>query len=72
MRAYVVDRAADLGMREAEIDAPVASRGHAVIEVHATSLNRGELLHLDRYRSLPEGTVPGWDVVAAWLVSFAS
>ena len=62
MRAYVVDRAADLGMREAEIDAPVASRGHAVVDVHATSLNRGELLHLERYRSLPEGTVPGWDV----------
>ena len=42
-----------------EVDAPVAERDQAIVEVHASSLNRGELSLL---RSRPEGWRPGQDI----------
>lgn len=58
----MADRSAELGIRETDVVAPAASPGRAVVEVHAVSLNRGELLHVQRYHLVSEGAVPGWDV----------
>jgi NADPH:quinone reductase-like Zn-dependent oxidoreductase len=38
---------------------PPAGAGQALVEVHASSLNRGEVFHLGER---PDGQVPGWDV----------
>jgi NADPH2:quinone reductase len=38
---------------------PPAGAGQALVEVHASSLNRGEVFHLVER---PDGQVPGWDV----------
>jgi NADPH:quinone reductase-like Zn-dependent oxidoreductase len=62
MQAFVADHAAGLGLGEREVPEPAATPGRAIVEVHAVSLNRGEVLHLQKYRLLPEGTTAGWDV----------
>jgi NADPH:quinone reductase len=42
-----------------EVGAPPTGAAQALVEVHATSLNRGEVFHLG---GRPDGQVPGWDV----------
>jgi NADPH2:quinone reductase len=59
MRVLVADHAAPAGVSLREAPDPEPSPSEALIEVHAVSLNRGEV------RRLPlreEGTTPGWDV----------
>jgi NADPH:quinone reductase len=59
MRALIADRSAPSGVSLAEAPDPRAAPHEALVEVRASSLNRGEV------RRLParvEGTVPGWDV----------
>jgi NADPH:quinone reductase len=59
MRALVADRSAPAGVSLREAPDPEPGPSEALIEVHAVSLNRGEV------RRLPlreEGTTPGWDV----------
>lgn len=51
------DRPAKLALREAP--APLPAAGEAVVDVAATSLNRGEL---GRLAAAPAGQVPGWDL----------
>jgi NADPH2:quinone reductase len=62
MKAFVADPAVELGLSEQEVPQPAAAPGRAIVEVHAVSLNRGEVLHLQKYRLLAEGTTAGWDV----------
>ena len=62
MRAFVADPDAALGLALCEVDEPRPGPGRAVVAVHATSLNRGEVLHVQKYRMLAAGAVPGWDV----------
>jgi NADPH:quinone reductase-like Zn-dependent oxidoreductase len=59
MLALVADRSAPRGLARAERPEPEPRRNEAIVEQHASSLNRGEI------RRLPvreEGTTPGWDV----------
>lgn len=51
------DRPSKLDLRETP--APVPASGEAVVDVAATSLNRGEL---GRLAAAPAGQVPGWDL----------
>jgi NADPH:quinone reductase-like Zn-dependent oxidoreductase len=57
--ALVADRSSEVGLSHAEVPEPDAHPGEALVEQHATSLNRGELRRLP---TREEGTVPGWDV----------
>jgi NADPH:quinone reductase-like Zn-dependent oxidoreductase len=57
--ALVADRSADLGLSHGEIGEPDPHPDEAIVELRATSLNRGELRRLP---TREEGTVPGWDV----------
>jgi NADPH2:quinone reductase len=59
MRAVLADRSAPAGVSLAEAPAPEPAAGHAVVEVRAVSLNRGEVRRLP---ARAEGTIPGWDV----------
>jgi NADPH:quinone reductase len=59
MRALVARRSAPEGVELAEVPAPEPTPSEALVEVRATSLNRGEVRRL---ASRAEGTVPGWDV----------
>lgn len=59
MRALVVDHAAPNHIALAEAPDPTPAPGEALVEVRATSLNRGEVKRLPVH---PDGTVPGWDV----------
>lgn len=58
MRALVADPSSPgrVGMRE--VPEPEANRDETVVEVHAISLNRGEL---NRLRTAADGWRPGWD-----------
>jgi NADPH:quinone reductase len=59
MRALVADRSAPSGVSLREAPDPQPDRSEALVEVRATTLNRGEV------RRLPgrtEGTIPGWDI----------
>jgi NADPH:quinone reductase-like Zn-dependent oxidoreductase len=59
MRALVADRSAPSGVSLREAPDPQPERSEALVEIRATTLNRGEV------RRLPgraEGTIPGWDV----------
>lgn len=47
---------------------PPAGAGQALVEVHASSLNRGEVFHLG---GRPDGQVPGWDVAGVVRVAAA-
>jgi len=59
MRALVADRSAPSGVSLREAPDAQPDRFEALVEVRATTLNRGEV------RRLPgrtEGTIPGWDI----------
>ena len=59
MRALVADRSAPSGVSLREAPDPHPEGSEALVEVRATTLNRGEV------RRLPgraEGTIPGWDI----------
>jgi NADPH2:quinone reductase len=59
MRALVHDPEAPQRLRFTDVPAPRPAPSQALIDVHATSLNFGELAYMaDR---LPVGAVPGWD-----------
>jgi NADPH:quinone reductase len=59
MLALVADRASPQGLSLREVSDPSRLPNEALVEVRATSLNRGEVRYLDQ-RS--DGEVPGWDV----------
>jgi NADPH2:quinone reductase len=60
MRALVVDaEAVPVPLRLADIPDPLPASSEALVEVHAVSLNRGEVRGLPER---PDGFVPGWDV----------
>jgi NADPH2:quinone reductase len=59
MLALVADRASPQGLSLREVSDPGPLPNQTLVEVRATSLNRGEVRHLDRR---PDGEVPGWDV----------
>jgi NADPH:quinone reductase-like Zn-dependent oxidoreductase len=60
MRALVMSPDSPSGLRLAEVDQPRPLANEALVSVHATSLNRGELRLLT---IRPEGWIPGQDVV---------
>jgi NADPH2:quinone reductase len=57
--ALVADRSAPGGLARKEVAEPDPSHDEAVVEMRASSLNRGEVRRL---ATREEGTVPGWDV----------
>jgi NADPH2:quinone reductase len=57
--ALVADRSTPSGLTRGEVPDPEPRDDEALVELHATSLNRGEIRRLP---SRDEGTVPGWDV----------
>ena len=59
MRALVARPSAPQGVELAEVEAPSPAADHALVEVRAVSLNRGEARYLPNRE---EGTVHGWDV----------
>lgn len=59
MRALVADPAAPQGLSLREAPDPEPRPDHALVELRATSINRGEVRRL---RERPEGFVTGWDV----------
>ncbi|WP_438003422.1 zinc-binding dehydrogenase [Sorangium sp. So ce321] len=59
MRALVHDPSQPRGLRAAEVPPPVPAPSQALIEVHAVSLNFGEVAFLSDLRK--PGEVPGWD-----------
>lgn len=59
MRALVAAAGAPGGIELRDVEEPRPSSGSAVVEVHASSLNRGECVAL---ASAEEGWRPGWDV----------
>jgi NADPH:quinone reductase len=59
MRALVARPSAPQGVELAEVEAPSPTLDHALVEVRAVSLNRGEARYLPNRE---EGTVHGWDV----------
>jgi NADPH:quinone reductase-like Zn-dependent oxidoreductase len=54
--ALVADRSSEIGLSHKEVDEPDPHPDEAVIELRATSLNRGELRRLP---TREEGTIPG-------------
>jgi NADPH:quinone reductase-like Zn-dependent oxidoreductase len=56
VRAIVADGAGGAVLKE--VPEPSAGPGDAIVEVHATSLNRGEL---NRLKAAAQGWRPGWD-----------
>ena len=56
MRALVADGAGGAVLKD--VPEPPADPGDVVVEVHATSLNRGEL---NRLKAAAQGWRPGWD-----------
>jgi NADPH:quinone reductase-like Zn-dependent oxidoreductase len=56
VRALVADGAGGAVLKE--VPEPSAGPGDAIVEVHATSLNRGEL---NRLKAAAQGWRPGWD-----------
>ncbi|WP_438039668.1 zinc-binding dehydrogenase [Sorangium sp. So ce128] len=59
MRALVYDPSQPRGLRFAEVPPPAPAPSQALIEVHAVSLNFGEVAFLSDLRK--PGEVPGWD-----------
>jgi NADPH2:quinone reductase len=59
MRALVADRSAQSGVSLREAPDPEPEHSEALVEVRATSCNRGEVRRLP---SRAEGTIPGWDI----------
>jgi NADPH:quinone reductase len=69
MRALIFDPSAQRGLRFGELAAPNPAPSQALVEVHAISLNFGELAFLPRMRQL--GEVPGWDAAGVVVRSAA-
>jgi NADPH2:quinone reductase len=59
MRALVRDPSAAEGIALREVADPSPGPSEALVEIRATSLNRGEVRNLHRR---PEGEVHGWDL----------
>ena len=59
MLALVADRSSETGVSHSEVADPDPHPDEALVELRATSLNRGELRRL---ATREEGTIPGWDV----------
>lgn len=59
MRALLADRAAPGGVAIRNLPEPEPGRGDAVVDVHAISVNRGEVWRL---RAAADGWRPGWDL----------
>jgi NADPH:quinone reductase-like Zn-dependent oxidoreductase len=59
MLALVVTQDSPTGLARREVGEPTPAPSEALVRVHAFSLNRGEVGHI---RTLPPGTVMGWDV----------
>lgn len=59
MRALVFDPIEPRGLRLAEVPAPEPSPSQALVEIHAVSLNFGEVSYLAEMRK--PGEIPGWD-----------
>ncbi|GIJ48059.1 oxidoreductase [Virgisporangium aliadipatigenens] len=57
MRALLVDRSAPAGLRLGIAPDPEPAPDQALVRVHATSVNPGDL----GYEAAPEGTVPGYE-----------
>ena len=68
IRALVADHDAPGHIAMARVDAPVPGPHEAVIDVKATSLNRGEVRNL---QSAAPGWRPGWDVAGVVTTSAA-
>ena len=64
MRALVANRSSASGVSITETPEPQVDPGEALVEVHAVSLNRGEVRRLP---TREEGTIPGWDVAGVVL-----
>lgn len=64
MQALVTTAPDGPGLELADVDPPVAASNEAIVSLTATSLNRGEVRHLQEE---PVGTVLGWDVVGTVL-----
>lgn len=67
-RALVVDHSAPERVAIREVPEPEPIRGEVLVEVHAISLNRGEL---NRLPGAADGWRPGWDVAGVRLDSGA-
>ena len=59
MKALIYDPAAPTNLRLAEVPEPVAGPSQALVEVHATSMNLGEVAYISG--NLQPGDIPGWD-----------
>jgi len=59
MRALIYDPTSPRGLRLGVAPEPEPSASQALVEVHAVSLNFGELAFMDKMRR--PGEVPGWD-----------
>jgi NADPH:quinone reductase-like Zn-dependent oxidoreductase len=59
MRAIVYDPSQPRGLRSADVPPPDPTPSQALVEVHAVSLNFGEVAFLADRRK--PGEVPGWD-----------
>jgi NADPH:quinone reductase len=59
MRALVANPDASDGIAIQQVPEPEQARGEAIVDVHAFSLNRGEL---NRLRAAAAGWRPGWDL----------
>ncbi|MGW5644692.1 zinc-binding dehydrogenase [Saccharopolyspora sp. NPDC003752] len=59
MRALIHDPTAPAGLRIADTEPPVAADSQVLVEVHAVSLNFGELAYLTQQRG--PGEIPGCD-----------
>jgi NADPH:quinone reductase len=62
VRALVADPGAPGGISIQEVSEPEPARSEALVDVHAISLNRGEL---NRLASAAAGWRPGWDLAGA-------
>jgi NADPH2:quinone reductase len=69
MRAFVADHSSSTGFCLADVPEPNAGQGVVVVAVSASSLNRGEVQHVRRYRSIPDGGGLGWDFAGTVLRS---
>jgi NADPH:quinone reductase len=68
MRALVADPGAEGGIAIHEVAEPEPARGEALVDIHAISLNRGEL---NRLAAAAPGWRPGWDLAGTVRVATA-
>ena len=69
MRALVADRGAPGGLAIRNLPEPVPGPDDAVVDVHAISINRGEVWRL---RAAADGWRPGWDLAGVVRVAAPS